>query len=90
MKMSGQTNKRLCGLVSESGRPLSAGMRLTSAEAAGKDLGWITSAIRSPALGQEIGLGYVKRGFCSIGTELAVVDAAIRVKIVTLPFVGKH
>ena len=46
MKMSGQTNKRLCGLVSLDGSPLRAGERLLAPER-GKEAGWITSATRS-------------------------------------------
>ena len=70
IKMSGQTNKRLCGLISISGIALQAGMRLVSSEGDGKEIGWITSAARSPRLEKEIALGYVKRGFNSVGTRL--------------------
>ena len=70
MKMSGQTNKRLCGLLSVSGLPLEAGMRLAPEAEAGKEAGWITSATRSGRLEKEIALGYVKRGFNSSGTRL--------------------
>jgi folate-binding protein YgfZ len=62
MKMSGQMNKRLCGLVSLDDSPLAPGARLLSPGDA-KDAGWITSATRSDRLGKEIALGYVKRGF---------------------------
>src|SRR5207237_130251 len=54
MKMSGQTNKRLCGIVSLSGAQLAADMRLTNESEPGKDVGWITSATRSARLGREI------------------------------------
>ncbi len=80
MKMSGQTNKRLCGLLSLDDSPLQANQRLTSAEAEGKDVGWITSATWSDRLGREIALGYVKRGANEIGTRLATVE------VVELPF----
>lgn len=92
MKMSGQTNKRLCGLVSISGVPLQAGMRLKPESDAGKDAGWITSAVRSPRLEKEIALGYVKRGFNSSGTCLQAVhpegagQTAIPVEVVPIPF----
>src|SRR5437016_5859341 len=65
MKMSGQRNKQLCGLVSARNIPLSSGMRLT-APPEGKDIGWITSATRSDQ--REIALAYVKRGFNSVGS----------------------
>jgi folate-binding protein YgfZ len=67
IKMSGQTNKRLCGLVSNEALPPNA--RLTSAE--GKDAGWITSATWSPVLQKNIALGFVKRGFTEADLEAA-------------------
>jgi folate-binding protein YgfZ len=84
MKMSGQTNKRLCGLASISGSPLAADMRLTSEAQPGKDAGWITSATKSDRLG-EIALGYVKRGFNETGTHLLAGD--LPVQVAPLPFV---
>jgi folate-binding protein YgfZ len=85
MKMSGQRNKRLCGLVSLSDAPLAAEMRLTSEDAPDKEAGWITSATTSPRLGREIALGYVKRGYNENGTRL--VAAGIPVQVSPLPFV---
>jgi len=94
IKMSGQTNKRLCGLISLDNLPLQPGMKLAASSAAGKEAGWITSATRSNR--QEIALGYVKRGFNSAGTNLDVLAAGdsaskgsqlIRVQVVPLPFV---
>jgi tRNA-modifying protein YgfZ len=94
MKMSGQTNKRLCGLMSLDNIPLQPGMKLATSSMAGKDVGWITSVTRSEK--QKIALGYVKRGFNSVGTKLDAVtignsasEAAepIRVEVVPLPFV---
>ena len=81
MKISGQTNKRLCGLVSLGGEPLEAGARLRARETE-KDAGWITSATRSDRLGKEIGLGYVKRGFNEPGS---VVLGPNPVAVVALP-----
>jgi folate-binding protein YgfZ len=85
MKMSGQTNKRLCGLVSLSNAPLTPDMRLTSASDPGKDAGWITSATRSDRVGSEIALGYVKRGFNEAGTRLLAGE--VPVQVAPLPFV---
>ena len=95
IKMSGQTNKRLCGLISLHNTPLGTGMKLVGASANGKQVGWITSATRSERLGKEIALGFVKRGFNVAGTNLdALVGAAdsgaqapIHVEVVLLPFV---
>jgi folate-binding protein YgfZ len=70
MKMSGQTNKRLCGLISVDDIPLQQGMKLVPPSAPGKEVGWITSATRSETIGKEIALGYVKRGFNAAGTKL--------------------
>ena len=91
MKMSGQTNKRLCGLVSPDDVPLQPEMKLAAPSAAGREGGWITSATRSERIGKEIALGYVKRGFNSAGTKLDAFSAAnsakrIPVEVVPLPF----
>src|SRR5436189_3616998 len=88
IKMSGQTNKRLCGLISVDGIPLQPAMKLVASSAPGKEVGWITSASRSPRLGKEIALGYVKRGFNNSATNLNALsaDAAIPVEVVSLPF----
>jgi folate-binding protein YgfZ len=94
MKMSGQTNKRLCGLVSLGRAALSPAMRLFTAES-GSETGWITSATRSDLLGKEIALGYVKRGFNEPGTRLSArgagesVAAALAVQVVGLPFISQ-
>ena len=95
IKMSGQTNKRLCGLISVDDIPLQPGMRLVAPSAPGKEVGWITSASRSETIGNEIALGYVKRGFNSAGTRLAVFATedseptpvgATAIEVVPLPF----
>jgi len=94
IKMSGQTNKRLCGLVSISGAPLQSGMRLVPDEDQGKEAGWITSAAHSSRLGKEIALGYVKRGFNSVGSRLQARPPEnsgdhrnVAVELVVVPFV---
>jgi folate-binding protein YgfZ len=84
MKMSGQTNKRLCGLISVSGAPLVAEMQLTAENAPDKGAGWITSATSSARLGREIALGYVKRGFNALGTRLLAGGNPVEVS--ALPF----
>jgi folate-binding protein YgfZ len=91
IKMSGQTNKRLCGLVSLPDAPLSTGMKLTATGEKSKEAGWITSATRSERLGKKIALAYIKRGFNSAGTRLDAIkreDPSIiaHVEIVHLPF----
>jgi folate-binding protein YgfZ len=93
IKMSGQTNKRLCGLISLDDIPLQAGMRLAFAAEKGKEAGWITSATRSEKIGKEIALGFVKRGFNNPGTKLNALApeessavAATSIEVVSLPF----
>ena len=91
IKMSGQTNKRLCGVISLDRIPLRSGMKLAAPSKDGKEVGWITSATHSEALGKEIALGYVKRGFNDVGTRLdafAPENSArkITIEVVPLPF----
>lgn len=86
MKMSGQRNKQLCGLISLTGSALTPGTRLVAGPER-KDVGWITSATRSGD--REIALGYIKRGFNSVGNRLDAVsdeNAPISTQVADLPF----
>jgi folate-binding protein YgfZ len=92
MKMSGQRNKQLCGLISLNDSRLGAGMKILPMGTEKKEIGWITSATTSSD-GCEIALGYIKRGFNLAGAQLDVLDhenpsgsVAIRVEVVDLPF----
>lgn len=96
MKISGQTNKRLCGLVSLDGTALTPDLRLFPSPVAGdavpggREAGWITSAVKSDRLEKEIALGFVKRGFNDPGTRLIARSAAdlgggIEVEVHALP-----
>lgn len=90
MKMSGQRNKKLCGLVSEQNIALATGMGITPKSEREKKVGWITSAGRSEKLGKQVALGYVKRGFNEKETPLAAISPGdpavpIPVAIVDLP-----
>jgi glycine cleavage system aminomethyltransferase T len=53
-----------------------------------KEVGYITSSVRSPRLGATIALGYVRKETNEIGAELMVRSGAeeIRARIVGLPF----
>jgi glycine cleavage system aminomethyltransferase T len=69
-------------------------MRLSSSEDDSKEIGWITSAVRSSRLEKEIALGYVKRGFNSVGTRLLALPSensassgSVPIQIVEVPFV---
>jgi len=80
-------------LVSLDDAPLSQGMKLAASGERGREVGWITSATRSKRLGKEIALGYVKRGFNSIGTNLdafapdeVAAIKSVRVAVASLPF----
>jgi folate-binding protein YgfZ len=93
IKMSGQTNKRLRGLISLDQTPLQAGLRLASTTEKGKEAGWITSAARSEKMEKETALAYVKRGFNDPGVKLEALAAdsssavaPIPVQVVPLPF----
>jgi folate-binding protein YgfZ len=85
MKMSGQRNKQLCGLISMNGVQLTADARLIG-EPEGKDAGWISSTAAID--GRNVGLGYVKRGFTGAGTQLHAAGGGERVpvQVVELPF----
>src|SRR5947207_3661708 len=91
IKMSGQTNKRLCGLISLDDVPLLQPMKLAAHSPAEREVGWITSATRSERTGKQIALGYLKRGFNSPGTKLDAFSAEnsaerIPVEVVPVPF----
>jgi folate-binding protein YgfZ len=90
MKMSGQTNKRLRGLISLNDMSLQQGMKLVVPLTPGKEAGWITSATTSERLGKQIALSYVKRGVNDFGTRLDALvphaSNAIPVEVVPLPF----
>jgi glycine cleavage system aminomethyltransferase T len=84
----------LSGLISISGAPLLPGLRLAPEDGGGQDVGWITSAARSPRLGKEIALGYVKRGFNSAGSrfqarspEVSAGNTGVPVELVAVPFI---
>jgi folate-binding protein YgfZ len=68
----GHVNKKLTGLAIDGDQvPPPA----TTLRADGRDIGRITSAVRPPALGRIIGLGYVHRDFLTPGTVLRAVMA---------------
>jgi tRNA-modifying protein YgfZ len=92
MKMSGQRNKKLCGLLSTGNVALAAGMELMATSEQEKSVGRITSASRSEKLGKEIALGYVKRGFNATGARLKAINMGdpaspgVAAVVVDLPF----
>jgi folate-binding protein YgfZ len=92
MKMSGQRNKKLCGLLSTGNVALAVGMELMATSEQEKSVGRITSAGRSEKLGKEIALGYVKRGFNATGARLKAINTGdpaslcVEAVVVDLPF----
>jgi folate-binding protein YgfZ len=57
---------------------------------AGKEVGYVTSTVKSPTLNLNIALGYVRREANQMGNELVLKMAAgeSAVKVVVVPFVG--
>jgi folate-binding protein YgfZ len=79
----GRVARRLVGLALDGSDVVPP--RGTPVKAAERDVGAITSAVNSPALGHAIALAYVHRDFTTPGTALSVDGASARVAEV--PFV---
>jgi len=89
IKMSGQRNKGLYGILGERDVALVPGLKLFSKETPNKEAGWITSATWSDRLGTHIALGYLKRPFNHPGALVQTHPGQgepISVQIVDLPF----
>lgn len=58
-------------------------------DAAGNEIGYVTSGTQSPTLGKAIGLAYVTKENAAEGSELfiSVRDKALKAKVVKIPFV---
>jgi folate-binding protein YgfZ len=86
VKYRGHVNRALSGLVLEGDRIAAPGARVV---ADGKDVGRITSAVWSPALGCPIALGYVRREHFEPGSPVTVDDGGVSIpaKVSALPFV---
>jgi folate-binding protein YgfZ len=79
----GRVARKLVGITFAPGGPVpSRGDRIFAAD---RDIGSITSAVESPALGAPISLGYVHRDFQQPGTSVRVGEQSGTVT--TLPFV---
>jgi folate-binding protein YgfZ len=68
----GQVNRMLMGVVVNAGEPLAPGCRLFKDD---KEVGQVTSSVRSPRLEKVIALAYLKRGFQEPGMEFVVEPA---------------
>jgi folate-binding protein YgfZ len=86
VKYRGHVNRALSGLVIEGDRVPAAGARVV---VDASDVGRITSAVRSPALGRPIALGYVRREHFEPGTAVTIHDAGhtVGATVAALPFV---
>jgi folate-binding protein YgfZ len=89
VKYRGHVNRALSGLVVAGDHLPAHGARVT---AGGKDVGRITSCVRSLALGGPIALGYVRREHFDPGSEVEVVDGPVTVaaRVAALPFVASR
>jgi len=86
VKYRGHVNRALSGLVLEGDRVPDAGATVVGD---GAEIGRITSAVHSIALGKPIALGYVRREYFAPDTAVCVRDGGgdIRARVVELPFV---
>lgn len=80
----GRVARRLVGLTLNGGRVPVHGDLLFSDE---REIGRITSATQSPALGRPIALGYVHRDFTEPGTQVLVGRDGSAAIVTRLPFV---
>ncbi|HXJ77849.1 MAG TPA: aminomethyltransferase family protein [Candidatus Methylomirabilis sp.] len=87
VKYRGHVNRALSGLVVEGDRVPSSGAKVLGD---GTDIGRVTSAVRSVAVGQPIALAYVRREHFAPGSAVAVEDGdgPMPAHVVSLPFVS--
>lgn len=86
VKYRGHINRGLSGLVLEGERVPSHGDRIVAVDT---EVGRVTSAVLSPALGTPVALGYVRREHFESGSALSVRigDALVSARVAELPFV---
>jgi len=83
----GQVQRKLVGFLCDGQAVPPAGTKLM---AEGKEVGWITSAARSPARGATIALGYVRREWWEVGSEVRLgTGENAMARVVALPFYSK-
>lgn len=82
----GHISKKLSGLTFTDHKVPSRGDTILKDE---KEIGTITSAIRSESLGNPIALGYVKYGYFETGNQVQVKneDSLLRATVAELPFI---
>jgi glycine cleavage system aminomethyltransferase T len=86
VKYRGHVNRALSGLVIDGDRVPGEGAQVA---VDGREVGRVTSAARSIALGRPIALGYVRREHFEPGTAVTVVDGTGEqpARVTALPFV---
>jgi folate-binding protein YgfZ len=82
----GRVAKKLVGFTFQGGDLPKSGTAITSGS---RDVGRLTSVVRSPALAKVIGLGYVHRDFTEPGTTVEVVapTGPLPAEVSLLPFI---
>jgi folate-binding Fe-S cluster repair protein YgfZ len=68
----GHVAKRLAGLVLENDSELIADAKVRSTD--GKEIGRVTSAVRSPRLGRTVALGVIKYDYLQPDTRVVVIS----------------
>lgn len=83
----GHVAKRLAGLIMEGEGDLHPGDKIRTPE--GREIGLLTSATHSPALGRSIALGYVKYDYLGPGTPVRIIGDGVErdARVAELPFV---
>jgi folate-binding protein YgfZ len=86
VKYRGHVNRGLSGLLLEGDRVPAHGDAITAGD---KDIGRVTSAVRSIALGKPIALGYIRREHYEPGSAVTVVvgGSPVPARVAELPFV---
>lgn len=60
----------------------------TIQNAAGEEIGYITSGTQAPSLGKAIGMAYIRKDFAQEGSDIFVMirDKAVKAQVVKMPF----
>ena len=86
IKENGPTKKLVGFEITEKGKIPRQHFKIK--DAAGNEIGEVTSGTQSPTLGKAIGLGYVKTEFSTVGSEIYIDirNQAIKATVVKTPF----
>jgi len=86
VKYRGHINRGLSGMVLEGDRVPAHGDAITAED---KEVGRVTSAVRSITLGKPIALGYIRREYFAAGSAVTIVTGGspVPARVAELPFV---